>query len=148
MYQFPKSVVENEVTKNKVVETTSMESAINLLEGDNPMEGIFMLRDIVAKNPKNKQALYYLGDLSLQTGQYENAIKRFNQVLSVDSSDKRAYLQLGISYYGLQDYEKANSFFQIIKELNDSTLTDYTSWNLNWIILLLSLIQNKVIPQN
>ena len=25
MYQFPKSVVENEVTKNKVVETTSME---------------------------------------------------------------------------------------------------------------------------
>ena len=74
------------------------------------------------KNPKNTQALYYLGDLSLQTGQYENAIKRFNQVLSVDSSDKRAYLQLGISYYGLEDYEKANSFFQIIKDLNDSTL--------------------------
>ena len=103
MYQFPKSVVENEVTKNKVIETTSIEAAVSLLEGDNPMEGIFMLRDIVTKNPKHTQALYYLGDLSLQTGQYENAIKRFNQVLSVDSSDKRAYLQLGISYYGLED---------------------------------------------
>ncbi len=122
MYQFPKSVVENEVTKNKVIETTSIEAAVSLLEGDNPMEGIFMLRDIVTKNPKHTQALYYLGDLSLETGQYENAIKRFNQVLSVDSSDKRAYLQLGISYYGLEDYEKANSFFQIIKDLNDSTL--------------------------
>ena len=52
MYQFPKSVVENELTKNKVVETTSIEAAVNLLEGDNPMEGIFMLRDIVLKNPK------------------------------------------------------------------------------------------------
>jgi len=123
MYQFPKSVVENELTKNKVVETTSIEAAVNLLEGDNPMEGIFMLRDIVLKNPKNTQALYYLGDLSLQTGQYANAIKRFNQVLSVDSSDKRAYLQLGISYYGLEDYQKANSFFQTIKDLNDSTFT-------------------------
>ena len=56
MYQFPKSVVENEVTKNKVVENTSMEAAVNLLEGDNPMEGIFMLRDIVLKNPKHTQA--------------------------------------------------------------------------------------------
>ena len=55
MYQFPKSVVENEVTKNKVVETTSMESAVNLLEGDNPMEGIFMLRDIVQKTQKTNK---------------------------------------------------------------------------------------------
>ena len=31
MYQFPKSVVENELTKNKVVETTSIEAAVNLL---------------------------------------------------------------------------------------------------------------------
>ena len=89
MYQFPKSVVENEVTKIKLLKQHQWNQLLIYWRGTNPMEGIFMLRDIVAKNPKNKQALYYLGDLSLQTGQYENAIKRFNQVLSVDSSDKR-----------------------------------------------------------
>ena len=123
LYQLPKSVVESDdVQEDVVAKTTSIESAVSLLESSNPMEGIFMLRDIVEKNPKNTQAIHYLGDLSLQTGQYENAIKRFNQILSIDSSDKKAYLQLGISYYGLNDYNKADSLFQIVRNLNDSTL--------------------------
>ena len=123
LYQLPKSVVESDdVQEDVVAKTTSIESAVSLLESSNPMEGIFMLRDIVEKDPKNTQAIHYLGDLSLQTGQYENAIKRFNQILSIDSSDKKAYLQLGISYYGLNDYNKADSLFQIVRNLNDSTL--------------------------
>ena len=123
LYQLPKNVVEGDDVQGDVVaKTTSIESAISLLEGSNPMEGVFMLRDIVEKEPNNIQAIHYLGDLSLQTGQYENAIKRFNQILSIDSSDKKAYLQLGISYYGLNDYNKADSLFQIVRNLNDSTL--------------------------
>ena len=123
LYQLPKNVVESDdVQGNVVAKTTSIESAVSLLESSNPMEGIFMLRDIVEKDPKNTEAIHYLGDLSLQTGQYENAIKRFNQILSIDSSDKKAYLQLGISYYGLNDYNKADSLFQIVRNLNDSTL--------------------------
>ena len=123
LYQLPKNVVESDdVQGNVVAKTTSIESAVSLLESSNPMEGVFMLRDIVEKDPKNTEAIHYLGDLSLQTGQYENAIKRFNQILSIDSSDKKAYLQLGISYYGLNDYNKADSLFQIVRDLNDSTL--------------------------
>ncbi len=123
LYQLPKNVVEGDDVQGDVIsKTTSIESAISLLEGSNPMEGIFMLRDIVEKEPNNTQAIHYLGDLSLQTGQYENAIKRFNQILSIDSSDKKAYLQLGISYYGFNDYHKADSLFQIVRDLNDSTL--------------------------
>lgn len=123
LYQLPKNVVEGDDVQGDVVaKTTSIESAISLLEGSNPMEGVFMLRDIVEKEPNNTQAIHYLGDLSLQTGQYENAIKRFNQILSIDSSDKKTYLQLGISYYGLNDYNKADSLFQIVRDFNDSTL--------------------------
>jgi len=123
LYQLPKNVVEGDDVQGDVVaKTTSIESAISLLEGSNPMEGVFMLRNIVEKEPNNTQAIHYLGDLSLQTGQYENAIKRFNQILSIDSSDKKTYLQLGISYYGLNDYNKADSLFQIVRDFNDSTL--------------------------
>mgnify|MGYP006238093903 FL=1 len=97
LYQLPTSVIDNKDVENQVNENFSIEKAIELVEGENPMEGIFMLRDIIDKNPENTDALYYLGVLSLQTAQYENAVKRFNQIISIDSSDKRAYLQLGFS---------------------------------------------------
>ena len=83
-----------------------------------------MLRDIIDKNPENTDALYYLGVLSLQTAQYENAAKRFNQIISIDSSDKRAYLQLGISNYNLGNKEKADSLFNIIKNSKDKLLIE------------------------
>ena len=86
------------------------------------MEGIFMFREILQEDPKNTDALYYLGLLSNQTGQYENAAERFNQLISIDSSDKRAYLQLGISNYQLGNVEIADSLFNIIRESNDRLL--------------------------
>lgn len=88
------------------------------------MEGIFMFREILQEDPKNTDALYYLGLLSNQTGQYENAVERFNQLISIDSSDKRAYLQLGISNYNLGNKEKADSLFNIIRNSEDKLLIE------------------------
>ena len=122
LYQLPTSVIDNKDVENQVNENFSIEKAIELVEGENPMEGIFMLRDIIDKNPENTDALYYLGVLSLQTAQYENAVKRFNQIISIDSSDKRAYLQLGFSNYYLGNYKTADSLFNIVMASGDSLL--------------------------
>tara|TARA_A100000164_G_scaffold381953_1_gene436750 strand:- start:10993 stop:11454 length:462 start_codon:yes stop_codon:yes gene_type:complete len=122
LYQLPTSVIDNKDVQNQVNENFSLERAIELVEGDNPMEGIFMLRDIIDKNPENTDALYYLGILSLKTAQYENAVKRFNQIIFIDSSDKRAYLQLGFSNYYLGKYKTADSLFNIVMESGDSLL--------------------------
>ncbi len=122
IYQLPTLVIDNKDVQNQVNENFSIERAIELVEGDNPMEGIFMLRDIIDKNPENTDALYYLGVLSLQTSQYENASKRFNQIIAIDSSDKRAYLQLGFSKYYLSEYKTADSLFNIVMRSGDSLL--------------------------
>lgn len=121
-YQLPTSVIENKNSKEEMQKAVSVEQALSLIEGANPMEGIFMLRDIIENNPKDTEALYYLGVLSNQTGQYENAAERFNQLITIDSSDKRAYLQLGISNYQLGNVEIADSLFNIIRESNDQLL--------------------------
>lgn len=121
-YQLPTSVIENKNSKEEVQKAISVELALTLIEGANPMEGVFMLRDIVENNPKDTEALYYLGVLSNQTGQYINAAERFNQLIAIDSSDKRAYLQLGISNYNLGDKEKADSLFNIIRNSKDELL--------------------------
>ena len=121
-YQLPTSVIENKNSKEEIQKAVSVEQALSLIESANPMEGIFMLRDIVENNPKDTEALYYLGVLSNQTGQYKNAVERFNQLITIDSSDKRAYLQLGISNYNLGDKEKADSLFSIVRNSNDELL--------------------------
>ena len=122
LYQLPTSVIDNSEVENNVNENVSIDRAIELVEGENPMEGIFMLRDIIEREPQNIDALYYLGVLSLNTSQYEKASQRFNQIITIDSSDKRAYLQLGISSYYLGKYKTADSLFNFIIESGDSLL--------------------------
>ena len=122
IYQLPTSVLENKTSQDEIQNVVSVERALTLIQGSNPMEGIFMFREILQEDPKNTDALYYLGLLSNQTGQYENAVERFNQLISIDSSDKRAYLQLGISNYQLGNIEIADSLFNIIRESNDLLL--------------------------
>tara|TARA_B100001093_G_scaffold387569_1_gene373560 strand:- start:854 stop:1315 length:462 start_codon:yes stop_codon:yes gene_type:complete len=122
LYQLPTSVIDNSEVENSVNENLSIDRAIELVEGANPMEGIFMLRDIIEREPENVDALYYLGVLSLKTSQYEKASQRFNQIITIDSSDKRAYLQLGFSSYYLGKYKAADSLFNFIVESGDSLL--------------------------
>ena len=122
LFQLPTSVMEIENVEEKVNQTTSISRAMDLIRGENPMEGIFMLREILEKDPNNKEALYNQGVLSIQTAQYQNAVNRFNQIIAIDSSDKRAYLQLGISHYYLENFNLSDSIFKNIKESNDSLL--------------------------
>tara|TARA_B100001113_G_scaffold320017_1_gene289039 strand:+ start:972 stop:1430 length:459 start_codon:yes stop_codon:yes gene_type:complete len=122
LYQLPTSVIKTKKNQDEIQSAVSVEKALALLEGANPMEGVFMFREILENDPKNTEALYYLGVLSNQTGQYKNAIERFNQLITIDSSDKRAYLQLGISNHQLGYTKKADSLFRIVKETEDELL--------------------------
>ena len=122
IYQLPTSVIENKTSKEEIQKAVSVDQALSLIEGPNPMEGVFMLRNILENNPENTEALYYLGVLSNQTGQYQNALERFNQLIAIDSSDKRAYLQLGISNYSLGNKKKADSLFNIIRKSKEELL--------------------------
>ena len=122
LYQLPTSVLENKESEEEIKNVVSVERALKLIEGSNPMEGVFMFREILQNEPKNTEALYYLGLLSNNTGQYSNAIERFNQLITIDSSDKRAYLQLGISNYQIGNKEVADSLFNIVRSSNDMLL--------------------------
>ena len=122
LFQLPTSVMEIEKVEEKVNQTTSISRAMDLIRGENPMEGIFMLREILEKDPKNKEALYNLGVLSIQTAQYQNAVNRFNQIIAIDSSDKKSIFAVRISHYYLENFNLSDSIFKNIKESNDSLL--------------------------
>jgi len=130
LYSFPKYVVgDNNLNTSEPIE--NVENALKLIESNNPMEGVFMLRKILEKEPKNKEALFNLGVLSIQSKQYNKAIERFNQLLIIDSLDKRAYLHLGISNFELGNEEEANFFFDKVLRSNNNLLIEQLNLFLN-----------------
>lgn len=130
LYSFPKYVVgENNLNTTEPIE--NVENALKLIESNNPMEGVFMLRKILEKEPKNKEAIFNLGVLSIQSRQFNKAIERFNQLLIIDSLDKRAYLHLGISNFELGNEEEANFFFDKVLRSNNNLLIEQLNLFLN-----------------
>ena len=131
-YNLPKDVVG---AKEKELDSSSMdnsiENALMLINSNNPMEGVFMLRKILEKEPENKEALFHLGILSIKSKQFTKAIERFNQLLIIDSLDKRAYLHLGISNFELGKTKEADFFFNKVVESRDALLIEQLNLFMN-----------------
>jgi len=125
LYNLPTHVVGvEEQTTPPFSKEPSIDNALKLISSNNPMQGIFMLRKILEKEPNNKEALFNLGILSIQSKQFTNAIDRFNQLLIIDSLDKRAYLHLGISNFELGNKKEADTFFNKVLKSKDTLLIE------------------------
>lgn len=93
--------------------------AMTLVTSSNPMQGINMLREVIAEYPENTTALYNLGVLSMQSGQHEKAVDRFERLLSLDPGNLQAAFYLGVSYSESGDQEKAKEWFLKVKEMDN-----------------------------
>jgi tetratricopeptide (TPR) repeat protein len=72
-----------------------------------PMQGIKMIREVLEKEPDNQLALFNLGLLSMQSGQYERAVERFERLLVINPKDINACLLLGQSLINLNKPKEA-----------------------------------------
>jgi len=96
---------------------TSM--AMTYLSTNSPMNGIAMLREVIEVDSTNEKALFNLGALSLQTRQYDLAIKRFNKVINLYPENTEAQLLLAISYYEAGEKGKAKEQFEYLRNMTD-----------------------------
>merc|ERR1712146_543571 len=55
--------------------------ALTYVAGPSPMQGIMMLREIIEEDPSNEKALMSMGRMSINTGQFENGIERFQSLV-------------------------------------------------------------------
>jgi predicted Zn-dependent protease len=75
------------------------DQAVNFIEGkQEPMKGVGMLREILQIDSNNRQALLYLGVLSMQSGQYPKAIGRFKKLAGLDPGHADYHRYLGEAY--------------------------------------------------
>lgn len=88
--------------------------AMTYVSSSNPMQGILMLREVVEVDPENIGAIFNLGLLSRQSGQYDKAVERFEKLVAIDEVNIQARFLLGLSYLDLGDETEAKKHFEII----------------------------------
>lgn len=86
--------------------------AVELVQGANPMEGITLLRELIAKDSNNVDAHLYLGMFSVRSNQMDKAIKRFEKVVELRPNDARYLVEVGYQYLQMDSLERAYNCFE------------------------------------
>lgn len=96
--------------------------AVALVNGDDPMKGIMLLREILQEDPNNVDAHWQLGLFSVQSGQYDKALERFRKVIELDPDNfPDAWFYLGRTYATLDSNEQAVASLLKYKTLTQDT---------------------------
>ena len=97
----------------------------DIQNGESPedqMKGILKMRALAESNPENADLQAQMGLFSMQTGQYEKAVARFEKVISLDDKRVNAYMQLAVSYSALQDTSNAKNVLRTLIEKSEGEL--------------------------
>ena len=102
--------------KDRLPEYNLYEKALASMYSGNPRAAITDFRQVLAGDPHNSLARYYLGDAYLRSQQPENAIREWTSTLQFDPEYVPAAEALGAWWTGREDYAQARAAFQ--KALN------------------------------
>tara|TARA_B100000780_G_scaffold274870_2_gene240538 strand:+ start:163 stop:627 length:465 start_codon:yes stop_codon:yes gene_type:complete len=84
-----------ELARQEASVETQIDSAIAMVNGGSPMEGIFLLRDLSEEHPGNMRIQLNLGMFAVQSGQLDKAETRFNTVLEDNPNQAEALYFMG-----------------------------------------------------
>ncbi len=83
----------------------------------NPMNGIMLLRDVIAKDSTNETALLLLGQFAVKSGQIEKAISRFESLIRLYPSNIKYSLYLAQLFSDQGNAQKASETLSSAKKL-------------------------------
>lgn len=91
--------------------------------GEPPMRGITLLLEVVKEDSTNLSALTNLGYFSIQSGQYEKAKQRFEQILRIQPNFAEAHLYLTDINLAMGDTIKAVEHIKKYKSVIENPAT-------------------------
>lgn len=94
------------------------EIALTWMSSSTPMKGIGLLREVLQQDPQNEFALYNMGMLSFQSGQYALAIQRLEDLIRYHPDHLQGQLLLGVAYLNTGNKEKARAQFDKVKSMD------------------------------
>jgi tetratricopeptide (TPR) repeat protein len=84
--------------------------------GASPMQGIALLREVIAQDPENVNANLNLGLFSMKSGQFDKAVQRFKTVIA-HKPDFESYFYLAETYKQLGQKPEAIAAYEKCKQL-------------------------------
>lgn len=88
--------------------------------GGQPMQGVQLLREVITANPNNEKALFNLGVLSIQSGQYDKAVERFRHLIEVNPKHIQGNFYLAVSLAETGKKDEARQVFTNAKKLDNN----------------------------
>lgn len=83
------------------------EAVAIIQSGDGPpMRAIGLLREVITIDSNHIGALYWLGEFSVMSGQYERAIERFEKLHKLEPTNAEFCIKLAQAYVGNGQQEK------------------------------------------
>ena len=99
-------------------DTTKLALASGYIDGTGEvMKGVGILRGITAEHPDHIPANLMLGRMSIQSGQFDKAVTRFETVLKKEPANREALYFLAEAYKGKGDKQKEIALFEQCKKV-------------------------------
>ncbi len=80
---------------------------------NDPMAGVTQLIEINRQNPEYVPALFNLGRLAIETGQYQRALERLSRAYELEPDNQRVICLLPVVYETLGDEANARTFSEL-----------------------------------
>ena len=98
-------------------EEAKLALATGYIEGTGePMKGVQILLAITREKPDDIPANLLLGRMSIQSGQFDKAVGRFETILKLEPDNKEALYYLATAYEGKGDKKKAIELLEKLKQ--------------------------------
>jgi type IV pilus biogenesis/stability protein PilW len=75
-------------------------------------EAFIEFQKSIRLNPKNKEALNYLGYISTRFKKYDEAISYYKRAISIDPNYSEAMNNLGVTYLEIENWDEAIKYFK------------------------------------
>lgn len=92
--------------------------ALTFMVTESPMQGVSMLREVIAENPTHQSALFNMGMLSVQSGQIDKALGWLKTLMEHYPDDVQGRLLYGVALAEHGDKAEAREQFLKAKELD------------------------------
>lgn len=100
--------------------------AMLLVDSSVPMQGIMMLREILAEDPKHEKARLNMGTLSIRSQQFDRGVEHFEILVKNYPDNLEGNYFLGVCYLETGQLEKAKAQFEKVKTMDSDPMVQTT----------------------
>lgn len=120
-----RNIYEKLLAENPKLYAVKANLAMTYVATPTPMKGIGLLREILAEDANNELALFNLGLLAMQSGQFDKAVSRFDSLLKVNPNHIEAKMYLAESLLNTQNNLRAKQILTEVSNLKEDSLALY-----------------------